>query len=93
MTMPTHRTLATTKLRSGAYDHQAKVLEIDFHDGQRIRYLEVPHEVARRFFASPNPASFWEDRIAEEYPVQTGRAGGADNEAKRKLDDLFGNAG
>ena len=91
MRMPAHRELRTSKLRSAAYDAGQKVLEIDFNDGRRIRYLGVPPEVSRRFFASPNPASFWEDRIAEEYPLETGRAGDDANDAKRKLDDLFGN--
>jgi hypothetical protein len=45
-------------------------------------------EVARRFFASPNPASFWEDRIAEEYPASNGRVEGA-GPAASALDDLF----
>ncbi len=90
MNMPAHRPLRTSKLRSGAYDAAASVLEVDFNDGQRIRYLEVPAEVARRFFASPNPASFWEDRIAEEYVQDRGRAQPDGDDAKRRLDDLFG---
>ena len=49
----------------------------------------MPDEVARRFFASPNPAAFWEDRIAEEYPVERA-AGARDAEARSKLDALFG---
>ena len=90
MTMPAHRALRTSKLRSAAYDAAERVLEIDFNDGSRIRYQGVPAEVSRRFFASPNPASFWEDRVAEEYPVQTGRAGGEVDDAKHQLDQLFG---
>ena len=90
MAMPEHRVLSTTKLRTAAYDGAEKVLEIDFHDGRRLRYQAVPAEVARRFFASPNPASFWEDRIAEEYPVESDRAGVDATDAKRRLDDLFG---
>jgi KTSC domain len=87
-TLP-HRMLHTAQLKSAGYDEKEKVLEITFHNGQVKAYKGVPHEVARRLFAAPNPASFWEDRIAEEYPVQTGRASGASDAAAR-LDDLFG---
>ncbi len=83
-----HRMLHTGRLRSACYDEAARVLEIAFHDGTTKRYRGVPMEVARRFFASPNPASFWEDRIAEEYPASSGRVGGAGHAAST-LDDLF----
>ena len=84
-----HRPLHTDKLRSAAYDASSRRLEVIFNTGQSKTYQGVPAEVARRFFASPNPASFWEDRIAEEYPVETGRTG-TDGSARGKLDDLFG---
>jgi hypothetical protein len=80
--------LHTARLKSAGYDEAEKRLEIAFHDGRMKTYRGVPAEVARRFFASPNPASFWEDRIAEEYPVDSGRAPAAD-QAAAKLDDLF----
>ncbi len=84
----THRMLHTAKLKSAGYDDQEKVLEVAFHDGRLSTYRGVPPEIARRLFAAPNPASFWEDRIAEEYPVSTGRnETGGDPAAK--LDDLF----
>jgi hypothetical protein len=44
--------------------------------------------VARRFFASPNPETFWEDSIAEEYSWE--RAHGThDASARASLDALF----
>lgn len=92
MTRLAHRMLHTAQLKSAGYDEKEKLLEIAFHNGQVKSYKGVPHEVARRLFAAPNPAVFWEDRIAEEYPVETGRATGADDAAS-KLDDLFGKPG
>ncbi|MGE0801175.1 MAG: KTSC domain-containing protein [Lautropia sp.] len=86
---PNHRMLHPDRLRSAHYDSASQELEIALHDGKLQTYRGVPAEVARRFFASPNPASFWEDRIREEYPVTSTRAGGG-NDAARKLDDLFG---
>ena len=89
MAKATHRMLHTAQLKSASYDEQEKVLEIAFHNGQLKAYRGVPPEVARRLFAAPNPASYWEDRIAEEYPVDTGRAPAAQDAAAR-LKDLFG---
>lgn len=84
-----HRMLHTDKLRSAAYDDAQRRLEIVFNTGQVRTYKGVPAEVARRFFSSPNPASFWEDRIAEEYPFETARGTG-DGSARSRLDGLFG---
>ena len=88
MAKVTHRMLHTANLKSAGYDEKEKVLEIAFHNGQLKSYKGVPHEVARRLFAAPNPASFWEDRIAEEYPVESGRSAAEDDAAARR-DDLF----
>ena len=83
------RPLHTERLKSAGYDPRERCLEIEMRDGELRAYRGVPEEVARRFFASPNPSAFWEDRIADEYPV--GRAAGAaDAQARSRLDALFG---
>ena len=64
-------------------------VQIEFVDGTLKTFKSVPAEVWRRFVASPNPASFYADRIDEEYPVATGRAAGS-QDARGKLDALFG---
>lgn len=76
-------------MKSGSYDERDQRLEIDFSDGSVRIYQGVPAEVWRRLLASPNPASFFEDRIADEYPNQPGSARAADG-AKDRLDALFG---
>ena len=83
------RPLHTDRLKSAGYDARERRLEIEFSNGDVRLYKAVPDEVARRFFASPNPAAYWEDRIAEEYVVERA-AGGGDADARAKLDDLFG---
>jgi hypothetical protein len=55
-----------------------------------LAYKQVPAEVYRRLCSAPNPATYWEDRIAEEYPKGRPMSSGADPEAARKLGDLFG---
>jgi hypothetical protein len=83
------RPLHTDRLKSAGYDARDRRLEIEFSGGEVRAYVAVPEEVARRFFASPNPAAYWEDRIAEEYVVERA-AGARDAGARAKLDDLFG---
>jgi len=50
----------------------------------------VPQEVFRRLCSAPNPATYWEDRIAEEYPKGTPRASNGASDAAKKLSDLLG---
>jgi len=60
----------SSKIRSVGYDEKSQVLEVEFSNGQVYQYVKVYPEVYRRFMAAPNPASFYDDKIAEEY---TGR--------------------
>jgi hypothetical protein len=53
-----------------------------------LAYKQVPQEVFRRLCSAPNPTTYWEDRIAEEYPK-----GVPQTKAARQgpdLRDLFG---
>jgi len=77
------------RLKAAGYDERERRLEITFVDGRVQVFKAVPGEVWRRLLASPNPASYYEDRIAEEYPVEHGSAV-ADPDAKARLDALFG---
>jgi len=81
--------LHTDRLRAAGYDARERLLEVEFANGDVLVYVGVPDEVARRFFASPNPAAFWEDRIAEEYPARRAANATADD-ARARLDALFG---
>jgi hypothetical protein len=83
------RMLQGARLRSAGFDERERLLEIEFANGDVRRYRGVPAEVARRFFSAPNPGTFWEDRIAEEYPVEAGSAA-PDADARSRLDSLFG---
>ena len=83
------RPLRGGRLKAAGYDAREQRREIDFVDGERRIYKAVPAEVWRRFVAAPNPASFYTDRIEEEYAVVRGRADGSGN-ARSRLDGLFG---
>jgi hypothetical protein len=58
----------SSKIRAVGYDPRAQVLEVEFSDGKVMAYTGVSPEVHRRFMGAPSPVSFFEDRIAEDYP-------------------------
>jgi len=57
----------SSKIRSAGYDPGTRVLELEFSDGKVMAYRGVSEEIYRRFVNSPSPASFFEDRIAEDF--------------------------
>ena len=57
----------SSKLRSVGYDEQTRTLEVEMSNGQVFQYSGVYPEVYRRFLAAPNPTSFFDDKIADEY--------------------------
>ena len=84
-----YKKLSGGNLKQAGYDAAEKILEIHFQDGTIKRFKAVQTEVFNRFIASPNPATYYQDRIEEEYPIEKGRVSAPEN-AKNKLDDLFG---
>ena len=57
----------SSKVRSVGYDEKSQTLEVELSNGQVYQYVKVYPEVYRRFMAAPNPTSFFEDRITEDY--------------------------
>ena len=62
--------ISSSKIRGVGYDPRAQVLEIEFNDGRVMAYGGVSPEVHRRFMAAPSPVSYFEDKIADEYPAR-----------------------
>lgn len=90
--MPT-KAFTSGRIRQADYDAATRALELRFDDGKVLAYRHVPEEVFRRLCSAPNPATYWEDRIAEEYPKGT-PGKGADKPARgADLRDLFGGNG
>jgi hypothetical protein len=77
------------RIRSADYDEASQQLDLHWADGKVTAYKHVPAEVFRRLCAAPNPTTYWEDRIAEEYPKGTPRAAPPSGKPK-DLGDLFG---
>jgi hypothetical protein len=85
------KTFTSGRFRRADYDETTQQLDLHRDDKTVLAYKQVPMEVFRRLCSAPNPATYWEDRIAEEYPkgVPMSKAEGAGDAAQR-FRDLFG---
>lgn len=86
------RTFTSGRLRKADYDPASRQLDLHFDQGTVLAYAHVPEEVFRRLCSAPNPATYWEDRIAEEYPKARPRSP-AGQQGGKTLRDLFGDDG
>lgn len=78
------------RIREITYDARERCLQITWENKTISAYRPVPREVFERLSKAPNPATYFEDRVAEEYPqVAPGTTRDTANAAK-KLNDLFG---
>jgi hypothetical protein len=91
------KTFTSGRIRRADYDETTQQLDLHRDDKTVLAYKQVPMEVFRRLCSAPNPTTYWEDRIAEEYPkwVAMGKVAGGglndgESEAARKFGDLFG---
>ncbi len=85
------KTFTIGRIRRADYDEKSQQLDLHWDSKTVLAYKQVPQEVFRRLCSAPNPTTYWEDRIAEEYPkgVPMGKASG-DDDAAQKFQDLFG---
>lgn len=72
-----------------SYDPGSRHLELVWRNKMVMAHKPVPEEIFRRLCNAPNRATYYEDRIAEEYPKTQAQKGNSED-AKNKLDDLFG---
>jgi hypothetical protein len=90
--MPT-KVFTSGRIRKADYDPASRQLDLHWENHSVLAYQHVPEEVFRRLCSAPNPATYWEDRIAEEYPKATPRGTGASPTGGKTLKDLFGGDG
>ncbi len=85
------KTFTSGRIRRADYDETTRQLDLHWDSKTVLAYKQVPQEVFRRLCAAPNPTTYWEDRIAEEYPkgVPVGQGSGTEDAAQR-FRDLFG---
>jgi hypothetical protein len=60
----------SSRIRSVGYDERNQLLEVELSNGTVFQYSRVSPEVYRRFMAAPNPTSYFDDKIAEEYTAR-----------------------
>lgn len=90
--MPT-KLFSGGRIRKAVYDSASGQLDLHWDNKSVLAYKQVPQEVYRRLCSAPNPATYWEDRIAEEYPKGTPMPSAASADDGKKLSDLFGDGG
>lgn len=59
--------VSSSRIRSVGYDPAARTLQVEFNNGDVFDYQPVPEDVYRRMMSATSIASFFEDRIEEEY--------------------------
>jgi hypothetical protein len=85
------KTFTSGRIRRADYDESTQQLDLHWDDKTVLSYKHVPQEVWRWLYSAPNPTTYWEDRIAEEYPKGTPMSKGAGaDDAAQKFRDLFG---
>jgi hypothetical protein len=87
------KTFTSGRIRQADFDTATGQLELRWDNGSALAYKQVPQEVFRRLCNAPNPAAYWEDRIAEEYPKGTPARRSPSEDAARQFNDLFGGGG
>ena len=61
------RRVSSSKIRSVGYDDRTRTLEVEHTDGSVYQYTGVSPEVHRRMMADPSIASFYQDRVEEDF--------------------------
>jgi hypothetical protein len=84
------KTFTSGRIRKAHYDTASQQLDLHWDNKSILAYKHVPAEVYRRLCSAPNPTTYWEDRIAEEYPKGTPMTSNASPDGAKKLSDLFG---
>ena len=86
--MPT-KIFTSGRIRKAEHDASSGQLDLHWDNGTVTAYKQVPQEVYRRLCSAPNPASYWEDRIAEEYPKATPKKQTGDSDSAQGFGSLF----
>ncbi len=84
------KTFTNGRIRQANYDPVSRQLDLQWDNQTVLAYKHVPGEVYRRLCSAPNPATYWEDRIAEEYPKGMPMTSGAAADGAKNFNDLFG---
>lgn len=84
------KTFTSGRIRKAEYDTSSQQLDLHWDNKTVMAYKQVPHEVYRKLCNAPTPATYWEDRIAEEYPKGIPMSPQHKPDAVKRFSDLFG---
>lgn len=84
------KTFTSGRIRRADYNPESQQLDLHWDNKSALAYKQVPQEVFRRLCSAPYPATYWEDRIAEEYPKSVPMTSATVSTGTKSLDDLFG---
>jgi len=87
--MPT-KLFTNGRIKKAEYDPESRQLDLYWATNTVLAYKHVPEEVYRRLCSAPNPVTYWEDRIAEEYPKGVPMKSSASSDGAKNFNDLFG---
>lgn len=84
------KSFTSGRIRKADYAPDTRQLDLYWDNQSVLSYKHVPQEVFRRLCSAPNPATYWEDRIAEEYPRGKPMTSSAAGDAAKQFNNLFG---
>ncbi len=84
------KTFTSGRIRKAEHDASSGQLDLQWSNGTVTAYKQVPQEVYRRLCSAPNPATYWEDRISEEYPKASPKKRSGDSDTTKDFNRLFG---
>lgn len=84
------KTFTSGRIRKAEYDSTSRQLDLHWDKGTVTAYKQVPQEVYLRLCSAPNPATYWEDRIAEEYPKAMPKKQPSGSDPAQAFNQLFG---
>ena len=83
------KTFTSGRIRKADYDPASRQLDLQWDNKSVLAYKQVPEEVYRKLCSAPNPATYWEDRIVEEYPKGVPKKVGTGSDGAGGFGSLF----
>ena len=62
--------IKSSNIKKTEYDTETKKLIVEFNNGSKYIYSEVPHQIYTKFRMSPSQGKFFSTDIAKKYKYQ-----------------------
>lgn len=84
------QSFSSGRISQVTYERRDQCLMLTWENKTVTAYRPVPEEIFQRLSRAPNPAGYFLDRVAEEYPQVTPKRSSQGDDPRQKLNDLFG---